>query len=294
MVTVRLTKLINHPSGVTMKKILKPSLAAVALALVAGSASAGISTTPHNLTSTGPGPNTQTGTEQICVFCHTPHAANTAVSAPLWNKNNPSTSYTTYSTANSSTIDGQVLTVGSVSAACLSCHDGTQAMDNIINAPGSGGFSAGGGGADGLGYSWTGSTRADATGKLTNSGAFIANLGADLTNDHPIGIQYCGGGLSGTTTTVNGTCKDGDFKLPKTNNINGAQVFWVDTTNSGTRSKTDIILYTRTFSAGAGPSVECASCHDPHVSTTDGAASDVNFMRVTTAGSQICLACHTK
>lgn len=277
-----------------MKKILKPSLAAVALALIAGTASAGIKDTPHNLTSTSTGPNKQSTTEQICVFCHTPHAANTNVTAPLWNKNNPSTSYTTYSTANSSTIDGQVLTVGSVSAACLSCHDGTQAMDNIINAPGSGGFAAGGGGADGLGYNWTGSTRADATGKLTNSGAFIANLGSDLTNDHPIGIQYCGGGLSGSTTTVSGTCKDGDFKMPKTNNINGAQVFWVDTTNSGTRSKTDIILYTRTFSAGAGPSVECASCHDPHVSTTDGAATDVNFMRVTTAGSQICLACHTK
>ena len=289
-------KLINNPSGVTMKKILKPSLAAVALALLAGTASAGIKDTPHNLTSSSTGPNKQSTTEQICVFCHTPHAAAAGTEKPpLWNKSIPSNAgYTTYSTANSSTIDGQVLAVGSVSAACLSCHDGTQAMDNIINAPGSGGYAAGGGGATGLAYNWGASTRVDGDGKLINSGAFIANLGQDLTNDHPIGIQYCGGGLSGASTTVSGTCKDGDFKLPKTANVNGAQVFWVDTSNAAARSKTDIILYTRTFSAGSGPSVECASCHDPHVSTTDGAASDINFMRVTTAGSAICLACHTK
>ena len=281
-----------------MKKILKPSLAALALALVSGAsfAQTGISATPHNLTSTGPaGANKQSTTEQICVFCHTPHAANTAVSAPLWNKNNPATSYSVYSTANSSTIDGNVLAVGSVSAACLSCHDGTQAMDNIINAPGSGGYAATGGGADGLGYAWTGS-RVDPTGKMTNAGGFIANLGADLTNDHPIGIQYCGGGLTGSGNTVNGTCNDLDFVRPVTRSINNTQVFWVDTTNNRTRSKNDIILYTRTFTGGAtGPSVECASCHDPHTAAgAPGGAADVNFMRVTTAGSKICLACHVK
>ena len=38
------------------------------------------------------------------------------------------------------------LSVGSVSLACLSCHDGAQAMDNLINAPGSGGYDVTGGG----------------------------------------------------------------------------------------------------------------------------------------------------
>ncbi|HJV25454.1 MAG TPA: cytochrome c3 family protein [Aromatoleum sp.] len=267
-----------------MKKILKHSLALASLALVAGAASAGIENTPHNLTTSGTGPNKQSTTGQICVFCHTPHASNTSVSAPLWNKGLPSTSYTTYSTQNSSTIDGSVLSVGSVSAACLSCHDGTQAMDNLVNAPGSGGYKLGGSDRS---YNWT-------TGASKITG--VANLGADLTNDHPIGIQYCGGGLTGSSSTVSGTCNDGDFQRTKvqTKNVNGKQVFWVDTTGSGVRSKNDIILYTRDFSgAAATPSVECASCHDPHVDKSV-TGPDVNFMRVTTNGSAICLACHTK
>ena len=39
--------------------------------------------------------------------------------------------------------------------------------------------------------------------------------------------------------------------------------------------------------------VQCTSCHDPHTDKA-GTNSDVNFMRVTTSGSKICLACHTK
>ncbi|MCK9985752.1 MAG: hypothetical protein AzoDbin1_02224 [Azoarcus sp.] len=278
-----------------MKKIVKQTLALASLALVASAASAaltGISNTKHNLTSTGSGPNKQTSTEQICVFCHTPHAANTSVEAPLWNKGLPAASgYTTYSTANSSTIDGEVLGVGSVSAACLSCHDGTQAMDNLVNAPGSGNYTSGG---SNQAYNWT------AGGELIGvAGNSIANLGPNLRNDHPIGIQYCGGGITGTGTTVNGTCRDTDFTSStgglKTKTINSAQVFWIDTsTVDNVRSKSDIILYTRDFSGGSvkGPSVECASCHDPHVEPkgTDG----ISFMRVTTSGSKICLACHTK
>ena len=270
-----------------MKKIFKLSLAAASFALLASGASAGIVSTPHNLTATGanpgPGPNKQSTTEQICVFCHTPHAANTSATAPLWNKAIPaSTGYTTYSTANSSTIDGNVLAVGSVSAACLSCHDGTQAMDNLVNAPGSGGLNAAGSDRN---YNWT-----TGTNKVTG----VANLTKDLTNDHPIGIQYCGGGLTGSGATVSGSCADGDFNAVTTKSINGSQVFWVDTTGAGTRSKNDIILYTRTFTNNAtGPSVECASCHDPHTDKA-GTNSDVNFMRVTTSGSKICLACHTK
>lgn len=267
-----------------MKKIVKQSLALTSLALVTGLASAGITSTPHNLTVTGTGPNKQSTTDQICVFCHTPHASNTTVAAPLWNKGIPaSTGYTLYTTANSSTIDGQVLSVGSVSAACLSCHDGTQAMDNLVNAPGSGGLVVGGSNRN---YTWS-------TGANKISATSVANLSKDLTNDHPIGIQYCGGGISGAGAAVSGNCKDSDFVRPVTQAINGSQVFWVDTTTPGTRTKNDIILYTRTFSAGVGPSVECASCHDPHTQSTNWPA-EVNFLRVTTSGSKICLSCHTK
>lgn len=257
--------------------------AAAVLSLgVAGSALAGITSTKHNLSSSGTGTNHTSGspsTTQICVFCHTPHGADTTAPAPLWNKALPGTaSFTTYASLNSASIDGEMTGVGSVSLACLSCHDGTQAMDNMINAPGSGGYNSSGAAQS---YNWTGA----------NMISGIAALGKDLSNDHPIGIQYCGGGP--TVAAPGGACVDTDFNAPTSGTIGGALAFWVDTGGSG-RQKTDIPLYTRTFTtAGAGPSVECGSCHDPHVADTT-IASGLNFMRVTTSGSAICLACHNK
>lgn len=294
---------MNSSSTVSNRWVLLAGVATFLLAAITVSqhAYAGIADTRHNLGSqsnaiagrnqTAVAPN---GTAEICVFCHTPHQSVTSAGAPpLWNKSLSSLpvggSYTTYNTATSSTIDGEVLAVGSVSIACLSCHDGTQAMDNIINAPGSGGYDATGGGQNGLAYTWTGSTVDNLTGRL-NSG--VALLGTDLQNDHPIGIQYCGGGITGTATSG---CTDADFKGGGTNtglatqSINGTQVWWVETgTPDAVRRKTDMILYTRAFVAGTGPSVECASCHDPHTSVNP------TFLRTSNAGSAVCLACHVK
>lgn len=260
---------------------------------IGGSAIAGIANTKHNLgTSTGnPGANkTSDGTADICVFCHTPHGSDTSAPVPLWNKRlSTGATYTTYASVNSSSIDGEILAVGSVSLACLSCHDGAQAMDNIINAPGSGGYDATGGGTNGLGYTWAGNVSAE--GLLGNG---VSKIGADLTNDHPIGIAYCGGGITGSGSSITGTCTDADFKAPITKSINGTQVFWVETgTADSVRTKSDMVLYTRTFAGSINrPSVECGSCHDPHVEPKN--AGEVNFMRVATAGSAICLACHVK
>ena len=283
--------------------------AAAMLALflgLAGPASAGIADTKHNLGS-GPGPagrNQVSDTAEICVFCHTPHGADVNAPAPLWNKRLGAAgappgggSYTTYASLQTPSLDGSVAAVGSISMACLSCHDGTQAMDNIINAPGSGGYDVTGGGADGRTYTWSGSS-VNAAGRLTNS--TVAMLGTDLSNDHPIGIQYCGGGLSGSGTTVQGTCKDGDFKAASTDVINSRQVFWVDTGGAG-KQRTDLPLYVRNdANSTLGPLVECASCHDPHVSagqagpTGTGRVAGETFLRISNASSAVCTACHVK
>jgi predicted CXXCH cytochrome family protein len=235
--------------------------------------------TKHNLGASGPGTvHATSGTDEVCVFCHTPHGGQIGT-APLWNKNLPSTTYQLYGSTGgeSATLDGQVLTVGSVSQACLSCHDGTQAMDNMINAPGSGGFNSPGISA---GYSWTGTP----DGKMPAGS--VANLSSDLRNDHPIGVEYCGGGI----TDAGGACKDPDFKSVSRATINGLVQFWVDTTGgtTGTREKTDMILYRRTFASAAGPSVECGSCHDPHNFT------NATFLRISNSVSALCLSCHVK
>ena len=281
-------------------------LAALLLTLSGPVAAQGIASTKHNLGSgTGPaGRNQVSDTAEICVFCHTPHGASTDAPAPLWNKRlgtngapSGGGSYTTYDTLQTPSLDGTVAPVGSISMACLSCHDGTQAMDNIINAPGSGGYDATGGGADGRTYTWSGSS-VNAAGRLTNG--TVAMLGTDLSNDHPIGIQYCGGGLSGSGTTVQGTCKDGDFKAPSTDVINTRQVFWVDTGGAG-KQRTDLPLYVRNdANSSLGPLVECASCHDPHVSTGQagptgtGRVAGETFLRISNASSAVCTACHVK
>ncbi len=256
---------------------------AVFAAIVADTALAAatsIRDTKHNLGTTGTGANHLTaGTDEVCVFCHTPHGGQIGT-APLWNKNLPATTYSTYGSTGgeSATLDGQVMVVGSVSQACLSCHDGTQAMDNMVNAPGSGGFTAGGGRP--AGYTWVG---AGADGLMP---AGVTNLGADLRNDHPIGIEYCGGGI----TEAGGACRDPDFKTVSRATVNGLVQFWVDAGAgvAGTREKSDMILYRRTFAAGAGPSVECGSCHDPHNYTNP------TFLRVANNTSNLCLSCHTK
>jgi hypothetical protein len=264
----------------------------------ASAATTGIANTKHNLVGTSNANRVTAGTDEICVFCHTPHAAATVVGAPLWNKNLPTgTSYTMYK---STTMDGGAADLaGSPSLVCLSCHDGTQAMDNIINTPGSGTYRDTDGraltGAGGSNYTWAAGGRVDpTTGKLL--GSAIANLGVDLSNDHPIGIPYCGGGLTGSGSVVTGPCKDTDFKTEandvKTASVNGLQVFWVDTSvgTANTRQRTDMQLYTRNTNQ---PFVECGSCHDPHVEENIGNAGKT-FLRISNAGSAVCLACHVK
>ena len=267
---------------------------AVALGLVmAPQALAGISGTKHNLSTTSGQTNHMTGATtasqaaEICVFCHTPHGAATAGAArpPLWNKALPTIdgTYTTYSSATSSTIDGTVDLSSSVSLACLSCHDGSQAMDNMINAPGSGGYLAAGQRL--AGGTWN--VEVGATGIMP---AGIAKLGKDLSNDHPVAIQYCGGGLSGAAAVVSGTCGDTDFKNGtdgvETKDVGGTQVFWVETGTAGSRQKTDLPLYNN--AGNTGPSVECATCHDPHTS------AQTTFLRISNAASAVCLTCHVK
>ncbi|MEW7987501.1 MAG: cytochrome c3 family protein [Candidatus Thiodiazotropha sp.] len=98
---------------------------------------------------------------EICVACHTPHNADTSVSnAPLWNHAVTTTSFTVYS---SPTMDaGAAGQPDASSKLCLSCHDGTVAVDSF-------------GGVIG--------------GNFLN-GDEAVGAGGDLSDDHPISITY--------------------------------------------------------------------------------------------------------
>jgi predicted CXXCH cytochrome family protein len=321
---------------------MKTSITSIAkiaggLTLMAASsvAMASVINTPHNLSvsqTTGSHMVGAGATTEICIFCHTPHGGNQSVNAPIWNRAVSATSvYTRFSAMNRITFDADEAPVGSVSIACLSCHDGTQARDAVINGPGSGNNSnvvGGGTWVDGTNSSTAYLSDLNSSDNGTLTGDLIY-LGTDLRNDHPISMQYGGGGLNSTTTS--GATRDPDFAqgyavatlggygstaanhapASSTNNATavptgiatgavnyitknwggGPQSFWYIDTGTAGYQATDFPLYTRTDGpvATAQPYVECATCHDPH-------SSNSTFLRLPggNKGSQVCLTCHAK
>ena len=107
-----------------------------------------------------------TGTNDACVFCHTPH--NASPGSYLWNNKLSNRDFPTYS---SSTMQSTVTAVQpqDVSKLCLSCHDGTIALGDTVN-DGSIAF------VQGNGYTLPGSSGSNLAGDQT------------FANDHPFGF----------------------------------------------------------------------------------------------------------
>jgi hypothetical protein len=250
---------------------------AIGLLLQVGSVSAQntnakVSATRHNLSVSGSGSVKATSESQICVFCHTPHAANAAAPGPLWNRTLSSATYTRYT---SNSFDSEYIS-GSISAQpggssklCLSCHDGTLAIGQVTNGPGSGAGSA---------IAMDNSVTTMPGGGATATG-FTRNLGNDLTNDHPISFTF-----NATLAT-----RDGELRAPP---------------SLATDEKTLVAVR----SAGTKPHlpldhdshVQCTTCHDPHLDASkflrlnrlQGSAAPGSTFNP--ANDQICVACHDK
>ncbi len=117
----------------TRRGLTVSATAAVALAMMAGGQPAGgqggILGSPHDFSQNG------WGTTQVCIFCHTPHGADvTLQDEPLWNHELSTKQYALYT---SSTLDGQPGQPDGASKLCLSCHDGTVAIDSYGGQTGS-------------------------------------------------------------------------------------------------------------------------------------------------------------
>lgn len=100
-------------------------------------------------------------TNRICGPCHTPHNAILPANAPLWSHLETVAAHTPYPGSPAGTMDAIVNAPSGISLVCLSCHDGTVALDNFIPVNG-------------------------VTTPLVGS----AMLGIDLSNDHPISFTY--------------------------------------------------------------------------------------------------------
>jgi predicted CXXCH cytochrome family protein len=167
-----------------------------------------------------------------CVYCHLPPekegASTTAAGGiPGWNRFVPAT--TQYDLYDSRTIDNKVRTPSPISLLCLSCHDGTMAVDMTVFKPDT--FRRAEDAA--LHLRINGADSLMNCGKCHNGNAAhsieIKHLGTDLQNDHPISMTYAGL-----------THLDGDYRPP-----DGPYGF-----NNGVK------LYEGR--------VECASCHNVH------------------------------
>jgi predicted CXXCH cytochrome family protein len=272
----------------------------------------------HNMTPTG------ANTGEICAFCHTPQGAERTVYAPRWER-----ALSTISTYRPFASMGSAVqeATSSISLACLSCHDGSQAPNIAINTP---------------------TLRLDV-------GDVDVSIGNALRGHHPVGIQYGGGGQNqyspevitnpsaafqrlfdmsrfarpsrfesifinkkfrsgkvfsqsdrdafGDVLTFS---KEGYYDSPNRGGFNkstysgtgSGTVWWVKTAGSKIgRQKTDLYLFSRLDKIDSIPEesslyrpyVECATCHDPH-------STNSTFLRMPggNARSQICLTCHNK
>jgi predicted CXXCH cytochrome family protein len=179
----------NKRNPMKLKKILLTALlAGAAMAFMPSTVRATIIGSTHDFSPTGAySPAATNGYAHFkwggetnyynnpCQVCHIPHKAQNYSSshAPLWNHKLSSSVYVTYDANNSATFKGGAITLGS-SIACLSCHDGSVAVNQTS------------------GYSGTSATNSlNGTAYFAPSFSIETVGGAtDLRNMHPIGVSY--------------------------------------------------------------------------------------------------------
>jgi len=161
---------------------------------------------------------------EVCLPCHSAHNANSAL-VPLWNHETTTALFQLYEGETFDATDlGQP---EGVSKACLSCHDGSVALDAFGGKAGS------------------------------RMIARAANLGTDLTDDHPISFTY------------QSSLDNGDGTLAALTDSNG---------EGGTIE--DWLVDGR---------MECSSCHDVH-----NTANVEKLLLKDNARSALCFTCHKK
>jgi predicted CXXCH cytochrome family protein len=180
----------------------------------------------HDLSITGSGSVKSTTATQVCLFCHALHILDPSSPKPLWNQRLSTT--TSYGGYTSSTYRQTANPISTRSKLCLSCHDGTVAA---------------------------GQTHAGESNSVQGSIATAANLGTDLSRDHPFGF---------TMPTID----DGEINV-------------LLTISPPATSDPAVKLFDN--------QIECVTCHEPHKPNADTA---LQFMVRSNAGGALCTACH--
>lgn len=239
-------------------------------------AMAQITNTRHDMSqaSTSAGPKAAApatpANNQICIYCHTPHKA--AAQALLWNRATPATTYGW--AAGSKTLAGTPLptNISADSKRCVLCHDGTTALGNLNNV---------GGGVAGT----ITMTNATVTAGYTVTSGVPQT---DLVNNHPVSIAYAGQtNYLGNTSLVPagqvGAAVLGGYYNVLAAGCASPSGFCTSKAVDGLR------INIKQDGASLAYGIECSTCHEPHNQY------GLSFLlRVDSARSALCLACHNK
>ncbi len=257
-----LNKIINNFYKITLK------IVAVFILIASAAYSASITNSKHDmsylLTVDASMSDVYNQYGEVCVYCHTPHGANTGITAPLWNRSTPLGPFNVYNSPTMDTVPSNP--PSGISLACLSCHDGTTAVDSIINAPGSG---------NNLSGPWYGNAAASKHNKMSR-----ATLSGNCSFCHTQG----GSAADHRQAYLNENLAPGGTPVTLSNDHPISMTYPTDQPtqfNSTSNSKVGSLpLY--------GGKVECSSCHNVHN------PSVVPFLRSTNSVSALCTTCHIK
>jgi len=219
----------NLGINLRFKKLLSLSVLGVAMTISSQATAGSIVQSAHDFTSASGG----AWDTQICLACHTPHNASAGAQqiAPLWGHDTTAATFALYTGVagsgalpNTTSLDAVTNQPSGTSLLCLSCHDGTVAVDSF-------------GGKSGAGTILIGT--------LSGSRGIVGSgdLGTDLSNDHPISFLY--------DDVL--AAKDGSLHDPLVQNVTT-----LASPSGGVRTGTisEVLL--------ENGSMECSSCHDVH------------------------------
>jgi predicted CXXCH cytochrome family protein len=186
-------------------------------------------------------------TQRVCVFCPTPHQPEGPPQVntdPLWNHTLSATAnYLVYASATLNAVPVDIGGGTTVSNLCMSCHDDTVGVGSLYNDPNE------------IPPALGEETPTNAA-TLISAISVNADMGTDLSNDHPINFTY-------------------DAALVTADAAGGP---------NGLADPTVAPVLPLLFAG----TVQCASCHDPH-NNTFGA-----FLVLSNVNSALCTTCHLK
>jgi hypothetical protein len=167
----------------------------VLLAAATGAVAAGVEDTKHDLNYTINTVYFSGATCDTCAYCHTPHGSlsYSEYIGPLWNQENTEglvqNDGEVYTSATMDMVQQTDIStfygIAGVSNACLSCHDGVQAMDTVARGMSAGSASGQGVEADESFVNLSGADIGAGPGGSWDTTGIV-----DLSDDHPVAIEY--------------------------------------------------------------------------------------------------------